>query len=203
VKNFQSRRIQNIEIQLEEEEIWMQLRHSLTQEIFNVWKMQFPLAISDNVRIFSILRTIFFFREKKNGDPNSVEVASVVMPLEMHQQMRYNWSEHRTGFKAARISNTPVTLQLVRHELYKYCLTFGPGGRQVVFRDAESWHTGTIALFDLDCAGESISLKRFILVTAGLSRRHLDLLSAVHPHASLLAFMSNDRIFLWDFASCK
>lgn len=89
----------DIYIPLDAEEIYLQMKRSLWQNDPS-WdsgslKLQFPLAISQNVRVMAVLRTVFLFTPA-NG--NVAKLEAMTLPLDFNKSLAARWpaSEIRT-----------------------------------------------------------------------------------------------------------
>ncbi|KAL1622617.1 hypothetical protein SLS56_008664 [Neofusicoccum ribis] len=121
-------------ISLPSEEISLQLQFSLRLSVLRHWKLKFPLAISSDLSIISVLRTIIKFNRKHPQKREEVEVLSTVP-----------WRDHWERLRSFWRPEQPVV-----DFSYTYEWLFSPGSTFVVFRDCDfSKERGTFAILKL------------------------------------------------------
>lgn len=184
-------------------EIWLQLRQSLRQDIADVWKMQFPLSISEDFTQISILRTIYLFQQKEDRPIDSYRTAS--LPMDFNRCLGRNWSDERSGFGPCQ--NPAHGLGLVTHQLYEYLVVIDSKNALILFRDNDQMtHKSILAVFQVQISPENFKISKMQhMITDGgmlnLGFKPGD--CALHPNLPLLAFTTFFSINLWFFQSCE
>ena len=190
-------------IPLDVSEIWLQLRQSFRQEIGDVWRMQFPLAICDDLSYISILRTIYFFPLIENKLMDSYRLA--LLPMDFERSLSLNWSDERLGFGPYQDCGVsrPAGFKLVSHQLYEYRIIIDSKNALIIFRDNNQMtQRSVLAVFQIQVSPENFGISKVQhMMTDGriIGSGHV----ALHPSMPILAFDTCFSINLWLFQSSK
>ena len=157
--------------------------------------MQFPLTISKNLGLFTVLRTVFTARRNQRKADEEPDYASAVLPLAFHENLAFNWSANKTGFGPAKLTSQPALSQIGTHDLYEYSLVFTLSGEYLAFKDAS-----TVAVFRVHVTQKSchVFLHRHIVKKGNRFLLGIGKF-AMHPYLPLVLFGTPYSVFLWKF----
>jgi hypothetical protein len=190
-------RVRDIEISLEDDEVWLQMQQSL------IWKagplLQFPLAISFDLKHFTILRTIFVLSglsADETTPPRTLRIDLAFSHSIIACWMQDLYNQCLTGRWWFRQAGT-----------YLYWMKLSGDGRYVFFMDTQPRKPINFAVFELSRGTEvSLRLLNGFSTERSLSveTRTMDNMSAVfHPEMPLLAFSFFKAVLLWPFCTCE
>ena len=178
----------------------MQVHQSLVRDLFNIWKLQFPVAIGKDVTLFSILRTIFALKRESGKPGVEVKYISTVLSFDIRSPLRFYWSESKTGFGLAMEDPESTQHNSAANNLYEYAITFGLDGQFLVFRD----NVSTIAVFEVFREGQKCQTHLHRYITGTFGRFLIGLGKCIlHPFLPLVAFTAPFSILLWSFYTGK
>ncbi|KAI0543806.1 hypothetical protein F4679DRAFT_592262 [Xylaria curta] len=198
-----SKRVADMEIHLDQDEIWLQVRQSLVTDRnassgLLSWKVHFPLAIHPSGLCFTILRTIYRLPSAINGSrPQSIVVTSRFLPLDFESM---EWSSNPTDD-----SNLDFNRNSRRPSLYLYSTSFSPNGQYLSF--THSHNTGRLELTTIEIIFNHDHAFKSRLVRS--TETHVDCEAVwaesfklmFHPKLPILAFLCHNRAYLWIFGA--
>ena len=161
--------------------------------------ISFPLAISHDCQTFAILRTVYDIQTESSSSPKKWH--SFLLPLEFFDHFKAKWTpslgtynpnEHRISHKA---------FCLAWREWYTYSIAFSLDGKYLAFSDCRRPCITHIAVFEvLKEPHFSSRLVRWTLLKLASPRVKVMIF---HPSLNLLAFLSEKRVWIWDFSGGK
>lgn len=187
-----------LSMKLEGTEIWLLLRQSLRHDMMNTWKMQIPLSISEDIKSFSALRTVYRISENPKV-PGEWLARSAILPLDSHPYSHHNWSDDRKGFGPCLNTQIPLSFQWATHTLYEYRLVLAPQAQYAAVVEPST--PSNIAIYEIEEQAEKliVSEKNSIPCDQLVGR----LPCIFHPYLPLVAFCTCFGISLWSFLSSK
>jgi ABC-type dipeptide/oligopeptide/nickel transport system ATPase component len=194
------RRVAQLDIPLEDTEIWIQLRQSLHRDTSS-WRTSFPMAISEDAKSFVILRRLFVINSSRNLRSSSV--TSVTIPMDFSHHLEENWFADTTT-TAKQSPSEPTSLRWFPN-LYTYFLTFSADGHYLCFTDSHraSYVTKScLAVFEIgDSKDLNVTLVGGILYD--IRFRHAINSITFHPTCDLVAIYNDGQVDIWRFRDGK
>jgi hypothetical protein len=187
-----------IEIPLDEKEIWLAMRQMLHEKDVGDWSTGFPMAISANGSLVSILRTVYSLRYHQGA----VTWKKALVPTHFIGASHDHWNESQEPFDPNHrlIRDHPVK-SLFRNR-YTYSMEFSAMGKHLLFMD--TLRRGTIthqfAVFQI-CNEDKLDVKGL----ASWSNSELAIsLSApvkatIHPEVPVIVICDRYMVGLWEY----
>ena len=118
-----------IEIPLDEREIWFAMRQLLYEEDNGNWKTAFPMAISGSGHFVALLRTVFSLQYSGKA----VVYEKAVLPIDFTEAHRKHWDDDLEYFdpKDRYHSCDPIS-----RRKYVYSITFSPCDQYLLYSDS-------------------------------------------------------------------
>ncbi|KAK6534601.1 hypothetical protein TWF281_005909 [Arthrobotrys megalospora] len=147
-----AKRVSQTWIELSREEVWIQLCQTLRRDRNSrQWNIQFPLAMKADLRLFSILRTVYRFEISQNitgpsrsCDAGAIRVVSLKLPVEDLPQAFKNW---HSSVSLERVGSTNIN---DAEHFFEYSLGFGPSDSYIAYTHHESGNMKrAVAVFKL------------------------------------------------------
>ena len=197
--NQEIRRLVDVTLPLKSEEVNLLLRQSFRGD-GEGWKSSFPLAISDDLRSVTILRTLYVFNLATASSPTKLQ--SAVIKLDFVESLRQKWREDTQAFDMERkdIQALPLTLKYLHTTWYHYTFTFGPRGDFLAFSDYQRGNLFGLqqhfAIYQI-CREDTLSVKLVKWTDSVFSTPILRV--AFHPTYDIVVFERGGTINLWYF----
>jgi hypothetical protein len=208
----------SLDIQLPEAEILLVLRQSFRQNPFKhqnhlsmeqvqynegddkALETSFPLAIGHDCLTFAILRTVYTIHQT-DPESNPGKCESFLLPLEFLDHFNAKWTPHLETFNPDELAKIPEVLRPSFRDWYTYAIAFSTDGKYLSFADYQKPCITHLAVFDLLREPRfSSCLVGWTMVRNGLPRVK-DMI--FHPTLTLLAFLSEWKVWIWDFSRGK
>ena len=135
-----------IEISLDAEEVWVQVRQSIRLDYSGNWAIRFPLSISDDGLCFMVLRTMFRLNPQSATEPACCK--SFKLPLSFSEKFEESWWEHFHEFYTPVKSHSPIQTILSRRCEHFYMTKFS-SDNHLFFADWEFGKGGHLAVFQI------------------------------------------------------
>ena len=191
-------RLVDLRIPLEQNEIRIQMQQSLQWDsamTSSAWELQFPTAISSDLKHFTVLRT--FYSLPSINEMSNLELKPLLLDLNSNESLVSFWNDDLLSKSKSWRLPPPGT--------YLYWITLSPDGRYIFFIDNPYVETRPMSLlvYEIHEVGEP----RQVLVNSFTTdyvrvpiRGLLQQVSAMfHPEKPLLAFSLLGDTFLWTF----
>ena len=184
------KRLCDIQIPLDKDEVYIQLRQSASKRFNCKWKLQFPIAIASDARSFVLLRTIY--TSQSTLGEHQIKLISARLPVSYDQSVQYRWSLEYA-----------ITSALGTFDFYFYNLKFSDDGRYLFMID-QFGLLNNIAVFELAATvGLSVTLIRYLRTESFTCMEQLwnhKCQFAFHPFASIIAISVTGKCFIWNFS---
>jgi hypothetical protein len=183
-------------INLPPAEIWHAICQSLCKlegyrgyRGYKRYEMHFPLAISDDIRSFVILRTLY-----TTVLSEGVSLTSTTVPLDFNKGLERNWPAN--GYSDDDVTDVMARVRSLVWGPYTYRFLFSPDGRILYFADfEEACDKPVIALFDVKDAGSRVVLRAETTHFASAEPEKL----AFHPTRSILFMLRDNHVCVWQY----
>ncbi|TVY75989.1 hypothetical protein LSUE1_G005943 [Lachnellula suecica] len=164
-------------IHLDDTEIHKHLRIAIERGFLSdTWELQFPTAISSNVHVFGILRTIYCL--DRTTRPFTSTYSSVVLPVDLED-----------GSATIPKSTDHESYPKEQHFFEAYLVKINSLGEYICFQDRKSVKVFRLALQPRHCEVSEMNA-----LGIAVERN----LFCFHENLPLLAFAANNEIKLWD-----
>ncbi|KAF2874799.1 hypothetical protein BDV95DRAFT_299092 [Massariosphaeria phaeospora] len=202
-----------IEIGLDETEIWCAMQQLLFTVDDGSWQTAFPMAISSSGYLVSILRTVYSLKLSAG----KVTAKKAVLPIDFTDKHCELWSARFKHFdpKDAYFENNPI--RSLYKKRYRYSLAFSPSGKYLLYFDSffsgigshyavfNITHTPDLQLHRLNYASEALLgmghigySKDLLSHSRGYSEsRKID--PQFHPKSDLVLVCSSRAVYVWSF----
>ena len=206
-------RLASLDISLPESEIRLLLRQSFRQDLskrrnpFNSqqiccgerddesFETSFPMAISHDCLTFAILRTVHNIRLRESASITACR--SFVLPLDFLEHFHAKWTPQLNVFDPDNFSFLPEIFRISWRDWYTYSISFSPDGKYLSFADYQTPCMTHLAVFEVFQEPRfSARLVRWTMVRFGPPRVKE---MVFHPQQPLLAFLSEMKVWIWDF----
>ena len=183
-------RLIDLRIPLEQNEIRIQMQQSLQWDSTmssSAWEIQFPTAISSDLKHFTVLRT--FYSLPSINEISNPELKPLLLDLNSNESLESFWNDGLLPSSGA----------------YLYWITLSPDGRYIFFIDSPYVETRPMSLlvYEIHEVGEPRQVLMNSFTTDYVRvpiRGLLQRVSAMfHPEKPLLAFRLLGDTFLWTF----
>jgi len=155
----------------------------------------FPTAIGHDCRTFAILRTVYNIRPSASGTDSLLR--SFLLPLQQLDYSGSKWTSQLATFDPGELTPFPVVFRAAWRDWYAYRVSFSPDGKYLAFADYQKPCITQLAVFEIsDGTNFGSRLVRSSMVRLGLPRVS-DL--RFHPQQTPLAFLSERKVWVWDF----
>ncbi|OCL03838.1 hypothetical protein AOQ84DRAFT_137126 [Glonium stellatum] len=207
-------RIVDHRFSLDSKEVWLQMGHSMCNSVepgeARGWGIQFPMAISASVRMFTVLRTLYCLKPA-TSKPGLI-LDSSILAMEVDGSIPTHWSPDHNPFVRAGDSFESSYLELderfERGDLYLYWISFHPDDRFILFVGQDLHAPSTAAVFHIQ-SSKKLAAPCFNcskLNAEGSLRRHPEwsrdfnqVKVIYHPTNPLLGFSFAGLLYLWPF----
>jgi hypothetical protein len=202
---------------LDSNEVWLQMKQTMCQreegsEEPSGWGMQFPMAISKNARMFTILRTLYSLRPATSTPGLILETS--ILNLDFDGFENPQWSPQHDKIPnddvVCRSTDLEADERFQRRDLYLYWFFFHPNSLSLLFISQDLQEKSMAAIFDLTTAPRASIINHSELNVTGYLLRHLSwcwnfnqVKVVYHPMHPLLGFSFAGRLYLWCFLNCK
>ncbi|KAK0627295.1 hypothetical protein B0T14DRAFT_134399 [Immersiella caudata] len=161
-------------------------------------EISFPASIGHDCRTVCLLRTIYNIRPSSENDRI---LRSYVLPLQNLSFSGAKWTSQLSTFDPGELSYLPEVFRAAWRDWYTYSLSFSPDGRYLCFADYQKPCITQLAVFEVSY-GARFEAR---LVHSTMVRHRPPRVSEMkfHPRLSLLAFLSENKVWIWDFLDGK
>ena len=206
---------------MDHEEVWLQMKQSLCKqtdsdsETGSGWGMQFPIAISPNVRMFIVLRT--FYCLKPMASQSGLILEASTLNMEAQDNLSSNWSSQKSGFTTdsadqVDIAHLDASYRFQQGDIYLYWMSFHPDGCSLLFVDQDLNGPSSAAILTIEShSGLVTSLLRpfpinshgSLLLHPEWSRGFNQVKVIYNPVLPLLGFSFAGMLYLWAYQQGK
>lgn len=199
------------------DEVWLQMKQSLCKQTDSDsqtdsgWGMQFPMAISPNVRMFIVLRTFYCLKPIASQSGLILEASTITMGAQ--DNLSANWSSRKSGFTTdsadqVDIAHLDAAYRFQQRDIYLYWMSFHPDGCTLLFVDQDLNGPGTAAILTIESHSGLVTplLKPFpinshgsLLLHPEWSRGFNQVKVIYNPVLPLLGFSFAGMLYLWAY----
>jgi hypothetical protein len=186
-------KIADMRIPLDNSEVWLHMRQSLYEKTSGEWSTSFPAVISNDVRSFVILRTLFVFHVPTTTTAATYQKA--VLKIDFAESHQDRWTKCLKPFNPLDDKIRDRPLKWIHRDRYTYTITLSPNSRYLSFMDYDL--STNLAIFEIIL--ENTLRTEFIgHITGGVLSRS-SFKTAFHPSEDLIAISSATVVCLWAF----
>lgn len=205
-------RIANVNLALPESEIRLLVRQSFRQDPYKQqnalpyseqddtsFDTSFALAIGPDCLTFSILRTIYTIA---SGDSSITCISkSCLLPLEFLVHFESKWGSCVETFNPDDSALLPPGCWVGWRDWYTYSVSFSGAGDHIAFADYQMPCVTHLAIFEVVREPDfGIRLLRSTVIRSGPPRVREVIF---HSKSPFVAFLSENKIWVWDWRKCK
>lgn len=181
-----------IDIPLSKEEIATQVRQSLRRSPLGVWKLNFPMAISADLTVLVILRSVIVLKIDRSGcEIHRVRASPpLVLQIDYRDSAAFNWSDRRPFFALPYLYSTAVSCD----------------NKFLIFKDHDMGfkeaNNRSIALFRLELGFGSHEARPVSHFEYREAEGGGDLW-VLHHYRPRLIFIAFRAVYLWELQDCR
>ena len=204
---------------LDNNEVWLQLKQTMCQKEATSWDsggwgMQFPISISKNARMFTVLRTLYSL--KPAASKSGLILESSVLNINIDGVESPHWSSSNEGlvsddalFKSSQLE---ADERFDRRDLYLYWFFFQRDSRSLLFVSQDLQTRSMAAIFEIQSSPELVTsvvnsgelkIKGSVLRHPSWCRNFNQVQVIYHPRSPLLGFSFAGRLYLWPYSNRK
>ncbi|KAH6714527.1 hypothetical protein BKA61DRAFT_673850 [Leptodontidium sp. MPI-SDFR-AT-0119] len=198
---------------LDATEVWIQMKQTMCQREENFWEtggwgMQFPMAISKDARMFTVLRTLYSLKPATSKPGLILESSVLGMDFDGLKTSHWSAGDSRVSsddalFKSSQLEEDE---RFERRDLYLYWFFFHPDGCSLLFASQDLQTRSMAAVFKLDTTSQpsvlnsgELNIKGSLLRHPSWCRNFNQVQVIYHAAYPLLGFSFAGRLYLWAF----